>query len=125
MKISASSTPAPGRESGSGTDLIARLATVMKNARLDCECRTQLDEVLDRFAAMERRRVMRSDLSGACDQIQKIEAILPFLRELEELTATERDYGVYMDIALLFDDIANAAVAGADAMRRLYSSNDI
>jgi hypothetical protein len=31
---------------------------------------------------------------------------------------------VFKDIALLFDDIADAAKEGADAMRRLHSSND-
>jgi hypothetical protein len=96
----------------------------MKNARLDCECRSQLDEALDRFAAMERRRTMRGDLSNACNQRRKIEAILLFLQDLDDLKATEQDYSVFKDVALLFDDIANAAREGADAMRRLYASND-
>jgi hypothetical protein len=40
------------------------------------------------------------------------------------LKATEQDYSVFKDVALLFDDIADAAKRGSEAMRRLYSSND-
>ena len=67
---------------------------------------------------------MRSDLSNACSQRRKIEAILLFLQDLDDLKATEQDYSVFRDVALLFDDIADAAKQGSDAMRRLYSSND-
>lgn len=66
---------------------------------------------------------MRGDLSDACSQRRKIEAILLFLQDLDDLKAAEQDYSVFKDIALLFDDIADAAKQGADAMRRLYSSN--
>ena len=124
MKILVSSTTAPRHRTGSERDVITRLTEAMKNARLDCECRSQLDEALDRFAAMERRRMMRGNLSNACSQRRKIEAILLFLRDLDDLKATEQDYSVYKDVAFLFDDIADAAREGADAMRRLYSSND-
>lgn len=124
MKILTSGAPGPGHAAGSGRDVIARLTTAMKNARLDCQCRSQLDEALDRFAAMERRRGMRADLADACGQRRRIEAILVFLQDLDDLGATEQDYSVYNDIALLFDDIASAAAEGAEAMRRLYASNE-
>jgi len=124
MKTSTMSTPASGLEAASAIDLVSRLTTVMKKAQLDCDCRSQLDEALDRFAAMERKRMMRGHLADACKQSRKIEAILPFLRELDELTPAERDRSVYLEMALLFDDIANAAVAGAAAMRSLNSASD-
>ncbi len=124
MKILVSSTAAPGHEADPVQDVMARLAAAMKNARLECGCRSQLDEALDRFAAMERRRAMRGSLSNACGQRRKIEAILFFLQDLDDLKATEQDYSVFKDIALLFDDIADSAKEGADAMRRLHSSND-
>jgi hypothetical protein len=73
---------------------------------------------------MERRRTMRRDLSNACSRRRKIEVILLFLQDLDDLEATEQDYSVFKDVALLFDDIANAAREGTDPMRRLYSSND-
>ncbi len=124
MKILVSNPTAPSHGTGADRDVVARLTAAMKNARLDCECRSQLDEALDRFAAMERRRTMRGDLSNACNQRRKIEAILLFLQDLDDLKATEQDYSVFKDIALLFDDIADSAKEGADAMRRLHSSND-
>ncbi len=95
MKIVTSDTTAPGHGPGSGGDVVARLTAAMKNARLDCECRSQLDEALDRFAAMERRRTMRGDLANACSQRRKIEAILLFLRDLDDLKAAEQDYSVF------------------------------
>jgi hypothetical protein len=124
MKILVSNATAPSHGTGTERDVVARLTTVVRNARLDCECRSQLDKALDRFAAMERRRTMRGDLSYACNQRRKIESLLLFLQDLDDLKATEQDCSVFQDIALLFDDIANAAREGADAMRRLYSSND-
>lgn len=124
MKILVSNATSPRQRNGTDRDIVTRLTAAMKNARFDCECRSQLDEALDRFAVMERRRTMRSDLSNACSQRRKIEAILLFLQDLDDLKATEQDYSVFRDVALLFDDIADAAKQGSDAMRRLYSSND-
>ncbi|MBN9244651.1 MAG: hypothetical protein J0I98_17850 [Mesorhizobium sp.] len=115
---------APSHRAGTERDIVARLTAVVKNARLDCECRSQLDEALDRFAAMERRRTIRSDLSKAGSQRRKIEAILLFLQDLDDLKTTEQDYSVFKDVALLFDDIAIAAKEGAEAMRRLYSASE-
>lgn len=124
MKVLVSNPTPSSHGTSADRDVVARLTAAMKNARLDCECRSQLDEALDRFAATERRRTMRGDLSNACNQRRKIEAILLFLQDLDDLKATEQDYSVFKDVALLFDDIANAAREGADAMRRLYASND-
>lgn len=124
MKILVSNATEPRQRTGTDWDVVTRLTAAMKSARFDCECRSQLNEALDRFAVMERRRAMRGDLSDACSQRQKIEAILLFLQDLDDLKATEQDYSVFRDVALLFDDIADAAKQGADAMRRLYSSND-
>jgi len=124
MKILVSNATAPRQRTGTDRDVVARLTAAMKNARFDCECRSRLDEALDRFAVMERRRTMRNDLSDACSQRRKIEAILLFLQDIDDLKVTEQDYSVFKDVALLFDDIADAAKQGADAMRRLHSSND-
>ena len=124
MKILVSNATSPRQRNGTDRDIITRLTAAMKNVRFDCECRSQLDEALDRFAVMERRRTMRGDLSDACSQRRKIEAILLFLQDMDDLEATEQDYSVFKDVALLFDDIADAAKRGSEAMRRLYSSND-
>ncbi|WP_292669647.1 hypothetical protein [Mesorhizobium sp.] len=102
--------------------IVGRLANVIKDARLDCECRSRLDETLARFAALEIRRAAREHLANARSQRERIEAILFFLQDIDEMGATERDRSVYLDVALLFDDIANTAKEGAYSMRQLSLS---
>jgi hypothetical protein len=89
---------------------------------LDCECRTRLDQALARFEALENRRSAREQLATARRQRERIEAVFYFLRDLDTLASTERDHGLYEEIALLFDDIGEAAAEGASAMRRLAAS---
>ncbi|MGB3834769.1 MAG: hypothetical protein WA975_23215 [Mesorhizobium sp.] len=119
-------TPHPGtdenRRAGGEMEVVSRLAAVIRDARLECECRSKLDETLERFAALERRRTARGHLSDARHRRETIEAILFFLKDLDELETTEQDRSVYVDIALLFDDIADNAREGAMSMRQLSSS---
>ncbi|UCI22920.1 hypothetical protein FJ970_31585 (plasmid) [Mesorhizobium sp. B2-1-8] len=102
--------------------VVDRLANLIRNARLDCECRSRLDETLARFTALEVRRAAREHLANARSQRERIEAILYFLQDLDEMGATERDRSVFMDLALLFDDIASTAKEGAFSMRQLSLS---
>lgn len=105
-----------------GGAVVRRLATVLQGVELDCECRTRLDQALARFEALENRRACRDLLSTARRQRERIEAVLYFLLDLDTLAPTEHDHGLYEEIALLFDDVAEAARAGAGAMRRLAAS---
>jgi hypothetical protein len=100
-------------------EIVSRLAIVIGNTKLDCECRSRLDDALARFAALEQRRTARRYLFTARSQRERIEAFLGFLRELDDVETTEPDHSVYEEIALLFDDIANAAREGAYSMRQL------
>lgn len=102
--------------------IVGRLANVIKAAQLDCGCRARLDETLARFAALETRRAAREHLTNARSQRERIEAILFFLQDLDEMGAAERDRSVYLDVALLFDDIVNTAKEGAFSMRQLSLS---
>ncbi|MER8461824.1 hypothetical protein [Mesorhizobium sp. M1396] len=102
--------------------VVGRLANLIKNARLDCECRSRLDETLARFAALEVRRIAREHLAIARGQRERIKSILFFLQDLDEMGAAERDRSVYVDLALLFDDIASTAKEGAFSMRQLSLS---
>lgn len=102
--------------------VVRRLATLMKDVQLDCECRSRLDEALARFAALEERRLACQHLASARRQRERIEAVLFFLQDLDDLVATESDRSVFLDIALLFEDIATTATTGADAMRQLSMS---
>lgn len=105
-----------------GSAVVRRLATVLQGVELDCECRTRLDQALARFEALENRRSAREQLATARRQRERIEAIFQFLHDLDGLAPTEQDHGLYEEIALLFDDIAEAAAEGAEAMRRLAAS---
>lgn len=96
-----------------------RLAAVIKNLPLDCDCRRRLDDALERFAALEERRNAREHVANALRQRERIEAILVFLKDLDDLTAIEADRSVYAEIALLFEDIATFAREGSDAMRKM------
>ena len=115
--------PQPDMESSPGRvgamEVMSRLATVIRNAKLDCECRARLDQSLVRFMALERRRMVRRNLLDARTQRDRIEAFLLLLKELDELESSEPDHSVYKEVAFLFDDIANAARQGADLMRQL------
>jgi hypothetical protein len=101
------------------TTVVRRLATLMKEVQLDCACHARLDEALARFAALEERREASRHLASARLQRDRIAAVLFFLQDLDELVATENDRSVYLDIALLFDDIATTAKTGADSVRQL------
>lgn len=102
-----------------GDSSFRRLAAVIRDVELDCACRARLDEALARFAALEGMRTARAHLSDARRQRERIEAILAFLKDLDELVATEADRSVFAEIALLFDDIAAAAAEGSRALRAL------
>ncbi len=116
----------PDEEGGLLADMavVARLTAAIREARLDCGCKSRLDETLARFAMLERRRTARGHLLNARHHREKIEAILFFLNDLDELEPTEQDHGVYEDIALLFDDIAGIAREGACSMRQLSASEE-
>ena len=104
---------------GQMANAVARLSGLIKDARLDCECRSKLDETLSRFATSEIGTAAREHLTNARHQRAHIETILLFLQDLDEIGAAERDRSVYLDLALLFEDIATIAKAGALSMRQL------
>lgn len=102
-----------------GDTSFRRLAAVIRDVELDCECRARLDAALARFAALEGRRSARAHLADARRQRERIEAILAFLKDLDELVATEADRSVFAEIAVLFDDVAAAAAEGSRALQLL------
>lgn len=101
---------------------VRRFATLMKDVQLDCECRSRLDEALARFAALEERRLACQHLANARRQRERIVAALVFLQDLDDLVATESDRSVFLDIAMLFEEIATTATTGAESMRQLSMS---
>jgi len=100
-------------------EVASRLAIVIRNTKLDCECQSRLNAALSRFVAHERRRVIRRTLLEARARRDEIEAFLVFLKELDDLPLSEPDESVHGEMAILFEDIVNAARRGAELMRQL------
>ena len=98
-------------------DLLARLRGVLANVEIDCDCRELLNSAMDRFAALENRRIARSFLSRARDHKERIAAILALLAELNQISESESDTTVFEEMALLFEEISRSAEIGASALR--------
>lgn len=111
--------PTNAIENPAETTVIRRIKTLIEGVDLDCECRTRLNDALARFATLEHRRMLRQHLVRARQHRERIEAILGFLQEVDELVATEPDTSVYRELALLFEEVAVIAREGASAMNRL------
>lgn len=100
-------------------EIAHRLRNVLLQADLDCGCRQTLSGALERFAALEQRRTARGSIAAARLHKARIVAVLHFLSELDEVTDGESDRSVFEEMALAFLDIAEAAAAGAAALRAL------
>jgi hypothetical protein len=99
--------------------ILARVEAVLTTAKIDCTCRTRLQDALMRFAALEARRQARRDLADARHQRDLVAGLVGLLADLDEIASDEPDASVYGELAHLFDDVAQAATSGAAALRRL------
>lgn len=115
--------PSGNFEDQADTAVIRRIQTLIKGVDLDCDCRARLDGALIRFTALEHRRMLRQHLVRARQHRERIEAILGFLQEVDELVATEPDRSVYTELALLFDEVAEIARDASLSMNRLATSH--
>ena len=111
--------PANAAEDPAEANVIRRIKTLIEGVDLDCGCRALLNDALARFATLEHRRMLRQHLVRARQHRERIEAILGFLQEVDELVTTEPDRSVYKELALLFEEVAVIAKEGASAMDRL------
>lgn len=98
-------------------EFIVRLHRILSSTELDCQCRTAIDNMLDRFSALECRRQLRTDLRYARRQRDRIATLLAFLGELDEITEQEVDQSVFEEMASLFDEIGACAANAAKALR--------
>ena len=104
--------------------IVARLTAEIRKAPLDCECKPRLDETLAHFTALERQRIAHKHLLDARYCHEQLETMLYYLNDLDELGPAEQDRSVYVEIALLFDDIARLAQGGAYSMRQLSEATE-
>ncbi len=115
----ARTTPEATPSIENAANLIERLRRTLLFSDLDCRCRDTLAAALDRFGAMERRRLSRHGLTYARDHKDRIAAILTLLSELDQMTEGEQDRSVFEEMALLFLEIASSAQAGAAVLRAI------
>jgi hypothetical protein len=115
----ARTTPEATPSIENAANLIERLRRTLLFSDLDCRCRDTLAAALDRFGALERRRLSRQGLTYARDHKERIAAILTLLSELDQMTEGEQDRSVFEEMALLFLEIASSAEAGAAMLRAI------
>lgn len=108
---------------GSTADVIARIEAVLFKIDLDCSCRERLSIALQSFKSIERQRERRMYLKDARNQVAVMLSLLDLLGELDEVGSQEKDQTVFTEIAHLFEDVAKAALRGAEATRRVANMN--
>jgi len=83
------------------------------------QCRERLQTSLDRFCAFDDALRRRRQIAAAREHKERIEEILVFLHDLDDLTEDEADSTVFEEMALLFADLGRVARSGAAIMRTL------
>jgi hypothetical protein len=97
--------------------MVMRIRTLIATAALDCHCRQKVGDALQRFMDQEQQRLDRHYLMDARQHRAAIAALLDLLADLEEISWSEGDRSVFQELANLFDDIAQQARSGAEALR--------
>lgn len=100
-------------------ECVARLATAVDHLDLDCACKGKLDDALRRFTRQEWGRRRERLILDARLQVAQIASLMNFLKEIADIAPGEPDQSVFLEIAHLFDDIAEAARRGAADLRSL------
>ena len=114
--------PAADDEDLADIGAVSRVANLINTIAPDCGCRGRLTTALHNFADLERRRRALRHLANARSQRDAIVSLLELLRELDEFYADDGDRAVYEETAMLFEDIATAAVAGGRSLKRLAAA---
>ncbi len=99
---------------------IRRVRAIVQTITADCDCREQLDQALQHFEELEKRRHNKLLFEQARCERRRIISILELLRDIDDSgfrAAEEPD--VLIEASLLFDDIATAAEAAGRALRRI------
>jgi hypothetical protein len=100
-------------------DLARRMRAVLSGANLDGHCLEMLRSAFDRFLDLETRRMSKRLLTGVRHQKQRIAALLGLLSDLDQITETETDHTVFVEMALLFEEISRTATVAAASLREV------
>ncbi|MCC0056745.1 MAG: hypothetical protein H6883_11475 [Rhodobiaceae bacterium] len=85
---------------------------------LDCKCQKVAQDLLDRIRSEQEMIRRTAGLADAVRMRNAIGSVLDLLDELDALLPNEPDRSAFNEIADLFEDIAELAIAGAAAARR-------
>jgi hypothetical protein len=96
---------------------VRRIRGLIENVALDCDCRLRVNDALQRFLELEQRRIDRRHLLSSRQHRTAIAALMELLAKLDDVGWQEADRSVFAELALLFEDIARHALAGADDLR--------
>jgi hypothetical protein len=99
--------------------MVMRIRSLIATAALDCSCRQRVGDALQRFVDQEQQRLDRHHLLEARQHRAAVAALLELLSDLEEISWSEGDRSVFQELANLFDDIAQQAQLGAEALRSI------
>jgi hypothetical protein len=102
-----------------GESFVSRIRALIDTAALDCDCRERVNDALQRFVEMEQHRIDRRHLLSSRQHRAAIGALMSLLADLEEVGWQEADRSVFAELALLFEDIARHALAGAENLRSM------
>ena len=100
-------------------DLARRMRSVLTSSNMNGNCLEMLRSAFDRFLELETRRLSKRLLSSVRDQKQRIAALLSLLSDLDQITETETDHTVFVEMALLFEEIGRTATAAAASLREV------
>lgn len=99
--------------------LVTRIRSLIATAALDCDCRQKVGDALQRFVDQEQQRIDRRHLLEARQHRAAITALLELLTDLDDVSWSEGDRSVFHELAHLFDDVAEQARRGAEALRSI------
>lgn len=99
--------------------LVTRIRSLIAAAALDCDCRQKVSDALQRFVDQEQQRIDRRHLLEARQNRTAITALLELLTDLEDVSWSEGDRSVFHELAHLFEDVAEQARCGAEALRSI------
>ncbi len=103
-------------------DALERVRRIIDTLDLDCACRSNLEQALDRLCALDLVRENRQAFRRARQARVTITLLVELLADLEETPLGETDVSVFAEFAQLFESIAAEAACGAAALHGLENS---
>ncbi|MDN2566292.1 hypothetical protein N1F89_08665 [Aquibium sp. A9E412] len=96
---------------------VVQIRDALLDADLDCGCEARARSTLDRLVLESVHLQAELRLGEARGRLDAVRRLTAFLAELDELEPDEPDLSAFEEVALLFQEMSAAALAGAAAVR--------